>query len=89
MEGTQPSRWDTEGSEDRRRLGVQHVAPAPLGSMLWWEAQSSGIPVPGSHLSHSYLVKKYSECWGHRSERDKISALLELTAQQKKHRLLR
>lgn len=72
-----------------RRLGTQHVAPAHLGSMLWWEVQSLGIPVPGSHLFNSHLVNKYSECWGHRSKQDKIPALPELTAQREKHLPLR
>lgn len=57
--------------------------------VLWWEAQSSGIPVPGSRLVHSYLLKKYSEGWGHRGEKDKIPALQELRAQQEKHQRLR
>lgn len=74
---------------DRRQLRTQHMVPADLGSMLWWKTQSSGITVPGSHLFLSYLLNKYSKCRGHRREQHKIPSLLELTAQQEKHRLLR
>ena len=58
----QPRRWDTEGSVVRRRLGTRSVALPTWGPVLWWEAWSPRIPVPGSQSFNSYLFNKYSEC---------------------------